>query len=105
MPHTIADSRRAFLRFLAASPFAANLLGQTTPADLLSVSDFEEMTRQKLPPAHLGYLMTGVDDDLTLRANREGFQRWALRTRKLVDVSKVDLSTEVFGQTWDSPSS
>lgn len=93
------------MRFLAASPFAAAALGQPaqTPADLLAVSDFEELTRQKLPPAHLGYLMTGVDDDLTLKANREGFQKFALKTRKLIDVSKVDLSTEVFGQTWDSP--
>jgi isopentenyl diphosphate isomerase/L-lactate dehydrogenase-like FMN-dependent dehydrogenase len=100
-----ADSRRAFLRFLAASPLAAAALGQTapTPADLLSVADFEELTRQKLPPAHLGYLMTGVDDDLTLKANREGFQKLALRTRKLVDVSNIDIKTEVFGQTWDSP--
>jgi isopentenyl diphosphate isomerase/L-lactate dehydrogenase-like FMN-dependent dehydrogenase len=97
-------SRRAFLRFLAASPLA-RLLGQTspTPSDLLSVSDFEEITRQKLPPAHLGYLMTGVDDDLTLRANREGFQRYELHTRKLVDVSTTDITTEVFGTTWDSP--
>jgi 4-hydroxymandelate oxidase len=100
------QSRRAFLRFLAASPFAARALAQTAPAtpnDLLSVLDFEEMTRQKLPPAHLGYLMTGVDDDLTLRANRDGFQRYALRTRKLVDVSQTDITTEVFGTAWDSP--
>lgn len=99
------QSRRAFLRFLAASPLAAQALGQTSPApgDLLSVADFEELTRQKLAPAHLGYLMTGVDDDLTLRANRDGFQRYALRTRKLVDVSNVDIKTEVMGEIWDSP--
>jgi isopentenyl diphosphate isomerase/L-lactate dehydrogenase-like FMN-dependent dehydrogenase len=103
MTETVASSRRAFLRFLAASPLAAQLYGQATPADMLSVADFEELTRQKLPPAHLGYLMTGVDDDLTLRANREGYQRLALRTRKLVDISKTDFTTEVFGTTWDSP--
>jgi isopentenyl diphosphate isomerase/L-lactate dehydrogenase-like FMN-dependent dehydrogenase len=51
----------------------------------------------------LGYLMTGVDDDLTLRLNHEAYQRLGLRTRKLVDVSKVDLSTEVLGEAWDSP--
>lgn len=101
---THADrSRRAFLRFLAASPLATRLLGQAGPGDLLSVADFEELTRQKLPPAHLGYLMTGVDDDLTLRANSQGFQRFGLRTRKLVDVSRVELSTEVLGEAWDSP--
>jgi len=61
------------------------------------------LTRKKLPPAHLGYLMTGVDDDLTLRANRDGYQRLGLRTRKLVDITNIDLKTEVFGATWDSP--
>jgi isopentenyl diphosphate isomerase/L-lactate dehydrogenase-like FMN-dependent dehydrogenase len=103
MHPSTASSRRAFFRFLAASPFAARAFAQTGPGDLLSVADFEELTRQKLPPAHLGYLMTGVDDDLTLRANREGYQRFALRTRKLVDISKTDLTTEVFGAAWDSP--
>ena len=91
------------MRFLAASPLASQLYAQTGPGDLLNIADFEELTRQKLPPAHLGYLMTGVDDDLTLRANREGYQKLALRTRKLVDVSRADLSTNVFGSEWDSP--
>jgi 4-hydroxymandelate oxidase len=103
MDQNMLASRRAFLRFVAASPLASGLYGQTAPGDLLSVADFEAMTRQKLPPAHLGYLMTGVDDDLTLRANHEAYQRIGLRTRKLVDISKTDMSTEVFGTAWDSP--
>ncbi|MEO5926737.1 MAG: alpha-hydroxy acid oxidase [Bryobacteraceae bacterium] len=103
MHSNLSASRRAFLRFLAASPLAAQMYGQGGPGDLLSVADFEELTRQKLPPAHLGYLMSGVDDDLTLRANRDGYQRLALRTRKLVDISKTDFTTEIFGATWDSP--
>ena len=103
MDQKLEASRRAFLRFLAASPLASQLLGQTGPADLLSVAAFEAATRQKLPPAHLGYLMTGVDDDLTLRANISAYQRIGLRTRKLVDVSKTDMSTEIFGTAWDSP--
>lgn len=103
MDQKLEASRRAFLRFLAASPLASQLLGQAGPADLLSVADFEAATRQKLPPAHLGYLMTGVDDDLTLRANISAYQRIGLRTRKLVDISKTDMSTEVFGAAWDSP--
>ena len=75
--------RREFLRFLAASPLAAALgsnawAQQNSPAvyraaDALSVSDFEALTRGMLPPAHLGYLISGVDDDGTLKLNREGF--------------------------------
>jgi len=107
-----STKRREFLRFLAASPLAA--LGcnawaqQTSPAvyraaDALSVSDFEALTRGMLPPAHLGYLISGVDDDATLKLNREGFQHFQLRARRLVDVSKPDLRTEVFGVPWETP--
>ena len=46
---------------------------------------------------------TGVDDDFTLRMNREAFEHYQLRVRRLVDVSKADLKTEVFGATWDMP--
>ena len=84
--------RREFLRFLAASPLAAalgsNAWAQQTSspvyraADALSVSDFEALTRGLLPPAHLGYLLSGVDDDSTLKLNRDGFQHFQLRARR-----------------------
>ena len=48
-------------------------------------------------------MATGVDDELTLRANREAFRKFELRPRRLVDVSKVDISTEIFGAKYDSP--
>jgi isopentenyl diphosphate isomerase/L-lactate dehydrogenase-like FMN-dependent dehydrogenase len=56
-----------------------------------------------VPPAHFGYMATGVDDEVTLRANREGFLKFELRPRRLVDVSKIDMSVEIFGQKFDSP--
>jgi len=56
-----------------------------------------------VPPAHFGYMASGVDDDVTLRANRQGFQKFQLRPRRLVDVSKVDMSTEILGQKYESP--
>jgi len=73
------------------------------PKDALTVMDFEEAARRTLPPAHWGYMASGVDDDYTLRTNREGFQRFQLRPRRLVDVTKVDMKTEVFGTVWDTP--
>jgi isopentenyl diphosphate isomerase/L-lactate dehydrogenase-like FMN-dependent dehydrogenase len=113
MGFRVSTDRREFLRFLAASPLAAamgnNMWAQQNPevirraADALSVSDFELLTRELLPPAHLGYLASGVDDDATLRVNREGFQHFQLRARRLVDVSKPDLRTEVFGVPWETP--
>ena len=71
--------------------------------DALKVMDFEEAARRALPPAHWGYMASGVDDDLTLKANMEAFKRIQLKPRRLVDVSKADLKVEVFGATWETP--
>ena len=65
--------------------------------------DFEPLAHKALPPAHWGYLQTGVDDDLTLRANREAMAHYQLRARRLMGVVRADLKTEVFGASWDMP--
>lgn len=75
----------------------------TDVKDALNVFDFEPAARKILPAAHWGYMATGVDDDLTLKANRDGFSRMYLRPRRLIDVSRVDMRTEIFGTVWDSP--
>lgn len=71
--------------------------------DALDVFDFEPVAQQKIPIAHWGYLNTGVDDDATIRANREGFDRWSLKPRRLIDVSKIDASVRLFGTTYPTP--
>lgn len=111
-PAFIARNRRNFLKFLAASPLAlpaAAWQNQLEPfemksaKDAFSVHDFEEMARRVLPPAHWGYMASGVDDDRTYHANIEGYQKIELRARRLVDVSKPDLKVDLFGKTYDSP--
>lgn len=96
--------RRRFLQLLAASPLAS---AQDTiiksPAEALNVYDFEPAARQALPPAHFGYMATGVDDDVTLKANVEGYKKLYLRPRRLVNIEKTDLRCEIFGTTWDMP--
>jgi isopentenyl diphosphate isomerase/L-lactate dehydrogenase-like FMN-dependent dehydrogenase len=123
-------NRRRFLKFLAASPlFAAGAgpaLAETllpkarqpdplmwgpldpaelikTPKEAINVFDFEPVCRQNVPPAHFGYMAAGIDDEVTLRANRQDFQKFVLRPRRLVDVSKVSMKTEILGVTYDSP--
>src|SRR5439155_15467496 len=49
------------------------------------------------------FMASGVDDEVTLRANREGFLKFQLRPRRVVDVRKVDMSTEIFGVKYDTP--
>jgi isopentenyl diphosphate isomerase/L-lactate dehydrogenase-like FMN-dependent dehydrogenase len=74
-----------------------------SPDDAINVFDFRDVARQALPPAHYGYLATGVDGDETLRANREGFGHFDLRARRLVDVSAVDTGVEMLGERWETP--
>ena len=101
--------RRRFLQFLATSPLFAHAWTQLRPltlgsaTDAIALMDFEEAARRALSPAHWGYMSSGVDDDMTVRRNREGFDRFQLRPRRLVDASMPDLRVEIFGTTWDMP--
>lgn len=74
-----------------------------SPNEAINVFDLEAVARANLPPAHFGYIATGVDDDATLRANREAFSDYYMRPRRLVDVTKIDMSTELFGVKWKTP--
>src|SRR5262245_51104186 len=98
-------ARREFLRFVAASPYFAYLQNDviTDAAAALSVFDFEEAARRKVSQGHWAYMASGVDDDGTLRANREAFTHVQLRPRRLHDASKVDTRVELFGTTYASP--
>jgi 4-hydroxymandelate oxidase len=120
-----ALNRRRFLEFLAASPLLASgeALAQelqrlpdptvwgprtfdkliASPREALDVFDFELVAHRNVPVAHFGYMASGVDDEVTLRANREGFQKFQLRPRRLVDVGKIDTRMELFGETYGSP--
>lgn len=106
------NERRALLKFLAASPLlllSERLAEAVQTGDLeqaayaLDVFDFETAAQKIVPPAHWGYLMSGVDGETTLKANRDGYNRYQLKTRRFVDVSKIDTSIELFGATFSSP--
>jgi isopentenyl diphosphate isomerase/L-lactate dehydrogenase-like FMN-dependent dehydrogenase len=138
---SVAHDRRAFLKFLAASPYVAAAGGVaaflaprlsasdppslasaldasyggqasdqlpatdliSNPGDALSVLDFEEAARRKVLPGHWAYMASGVDDDVTLKANRDGYRHVQLRPRRLRDATKVDMRVDLFGTTYASP--
>ena len=122
-PTPNSTARREFLKFLAASPYVAAFGGVaafmqqrglaqdappssdviTTPAAALSVFDFEEAAHRKVSQGHWAYMASGVDDDGTLRANREGYKHVELRPRRLRDATKVDMRVELFGASYSSP--
>jgi 4-hydroxymandelate oxidase len=74
-----------------------------TPKEATSVFDFEPVMHKNVPPGHFGYMASGIDDEVTLRANREGFLKFQLRPRRLVDVSKVDMSADILGVKYATP--
>ena len=75
----------------------------SSPDQALDVMEFESAARKVVPAAHFGYLATGVDDDATVRANREGYSRIQIRARRLVDVENIDMSRTIFGTKWSTP--
>lgn len=75
----------------------------TAAKDALQVMDFEDAARRALAPEQWGNLASGSDDDATLRANVEAYGHIGLKPHRLVDVSKTDLSVEIFGSRWETP--
>src|SRR5262249_13064505 len=97
-------ARRRLLQFLAASPLlgGAEAFAQelrrlpdpmiwaprtldkliASPREAIDVFDFELVAHKNVPVAHFGYMAGGVGDEVTLRANREGFQKFQLRPRR-----------------------
>ena len=93
-PIVLASSRRRFLQYLAGSPlFASGAISAygteapsklpdpmiwaladgeliKSPKDAINVFDFEPVAHKNVPPAHFGYMASGIDDEVTLRANR-----------------------------------
>ena len=99
-------ARLAAVPAIAAAPRIAWAEAETaslTLDQMLNVMDFEPVARATIPPAHWGYIATGVDDDRTVAINSEAFGRVEIRARRFVDVSKLDLSVSMFGVTHPSP--
>lgn len=111
-----SEARRQLTKFLALSPLLLytnnplkELLAEdqdpviTKAADAINVLDFRKAAQQKLSTAHFGYIETGVLDDRTLLENEKAFSRIKLRMRRLLDMTDVDPSIELFGEQWSSP--
>ncbi|MBI3050500.1 MAG: alpha-hydroxy-acid oxidizing protein [Acidobacteria bacterium] len=120
-----SSDRRAFLRWLAASPVLASagltaawfeeLLGAQLPIleenavliksvrEALNVFDFRTAAKAKLNVAHFTEFDEGVFNEETQRADREAYSRYQIRMRRLTGITKVDQSIQLYGRTWESP--
>lgn len=68
-----------------------------------SALDYRELARRKLPHFLFEYVDGGSYAEVTLRRNIAELEAIALRQRILTDVSKLDLTTELFGQRMAMP--
>lgn len=110
------NDRRNFLKYLAASPLCNALAGIDfahasteagesikSPDLAIDIFDLKATAQELLPPAHYGYMATGVNSDKTLRANREAYEHYYVRSRRLVNIREIDTRVKIFGQEWPTP--
>jgi L-lactate dehydrogenase (cytochrome)/(S)-mandelate dehydrogenase len=74
--------------------FQYQLVSRSGP---ITVEDYRRLARRALPGMVWAYVDGGAEDLVTLKANRDAFDRWALRTRVLTGNEATDLSVEVAG--------
>jgi L-lactate dehydrogenase (cytochrome) len=68
-----------------------------------SISDYRKLASQRLPRFLFEYIDGGAYTEVTLRRNIQDLEALMLKQRVLADVSKLDLSTEIFGQKLAMP--
>lgn len=70
---------------------------------IVNIEDLRRRARRRLPRAVFDFIDGAAEDEVTLRRNREAFERLTFRPRVLVDVSRIDQSTTIFGQRLRTP--
>jgi 4-hydroxymandelate oxidase len=110
---TNLETRRQFLRFLAASPLAALPANfswaypeRAVPESLrqvLNIFQLDRVAQQSLTPDAYHFIVGMADDGATSRANLESYEKVKIRPRRLVDVSSVDTSIKLFARQYPSP--
>jgi L-lactate dehydrogenase (cytochrome) len=94
---------------IATSPFDASPMSTSNdrlPSRLkqaLSLDDFEELARRRLPRPIFGYIAGAAENNTSLRENRDVFNEFGLQTRILRDVSCRTQEVELFGVRYSCP--
>ena len=71
--------------------------------DLVALCDYERAALQRLSPAARAYICSAAGDEISLRWNREAFDRIALLPRVLTGTRTVDTHVKLFGDTLANP--
>src|SRR6185503_20939452 len=78
----------------------------STPKSLraiLSLDDFEEAARRRLPRPLFGYIAGAAETNFSREDNRAAFQEFAFVPHVLRDVSKRSQQVELFGRAYAAP--
>ena len=73
------------------------------PGSVHNYDELRRLAKRRLPKIAYDFIEGGADGEEGLDRNFEGFARYSLVPRYLVDVTKRDLSTELFGRRYSSP--
>ncbi len=106
-------ARRKFMQFLLASPLAAIPGGAAlarpefaVPEELrevLNIAQLNKVASLTMERSAYHFVVDSADDGLTKLANKEAYRKLKLRPRRLVDVSRIDTSVQLFGKQYKSP--
>lgn len=84
---------------------AAQAAGQPNPAataaaapPLVDIADYAREAPRHMETMNWEYISAGAGDELTLRWNHESYERIRLRTRVMVDISKLDTRVTLLGR-------
>src|SRR4029077_7312271 len=63
-----------------------------------NIAELRKLARKRMPAPMFHYIDGAADDEWTLKRNTAAFDAYEFMPRALVDVSKIDMSTTLFGQ-------
>src|SRR6201986_2397847 len=68
-----------------------------------SVDDLRRSARWLIPRPVFDYVDGAADEEISMAANGAAFRRWRFRPREMVDVARVDTSTQILGRPASLP--
>jgi lactate oxidase len=74
-----------------------------TRPEFANLDDLDQQAKQQLDQATYDFVAGGAGSELTLRANRDAFQKIAIMPRVLTGIKEVDTSIDLLGQQLSMP--
>lgn len=72
-------------------------------AKVLSLDDFQQLARKRLPRSIYGYVAGAAETNASLRDNRDAFEEWGFVPRVLCKVARRTQHVSLFGREYASP--